>query len=1198
MANIHLKYLLKLSALIATVCLLGVVLLVTLLPTVCGSPVIQDSLKQILSRSLGRQVTWSALSVGWRNGVDVSGLKLGAGSAPLLSSEVGHLELIPSLGRDAGGRFGVGLALRARDIRAEMAPGPPPPPLPLVRDPLTRLAETLRSIQAFDLHLPVDIRMTVDLEPVTLRYRTAEPDREVRFNHFSFHLAMPSLVASPVTASLTGMVVVNGRPGELVECRAKVSNLVSGTERVSFTGAELAVTSLAPGTSLTLSGSMGRPEGFVAHGAFNLPLLQGVLAPFLSAHSPKMGGELAVTLHGKVDAQRNLQASLLIDGKALLVTGYRPHSEPIGPLNGTLQQRFTIKQGSQHVDFPDGRLQLPGVLDVPWHAFVDHPAAPGRALEVMVGPATLDIGSVATLLEPLFPPTLPVTDVTGLLSLRSLQLRLAGTENKGELTVKDLAVKLPRLEFKTAAGVSRVEDLFVALESGTFPLSAALPVGGGAELRWRVTQALLAGKEPLTLQGAGGTMSVNATDVNVKSTSPRHVAATVAVTQKFDLDRGSVGRASSVRTLHEQVRLTLHATPRGELLVAIPEFLLTAASLQVNTPGKKTVSVPVSAAFSALGVTFSAVPGVPPTVERVTADVWGGDAVRFTGEGSRTARSPDAVASHGIIHADLKRLLPLIAPFVPVGVGGEGNVTAEWSLAAPLTKTSPVSGNNPLQKVRNLLSQFEAVACGFTLDAVSAVIPTATGEIKVSGLHTTSPVRFVASSQDERLTFGGTIGFDELQSRARTGGKFDAQHGMVHLAGQLQSWKELNIREEILLEPFAVRQEGELNVSRIDSLFDEQEPFATATLARRLDAILFTTFDGTFSPLLTPVLPGLDLAGHASGNIRIDVNGGRDVAFGGAVKAEDFGARLANGTLVEGIHADVVVNRLYELVQRVQKDNRVPLSASLVRPPPVSSAVAGAADLRGRIRSDLRGDVSGSRSFTIRRVSTKVAGAPLELTSLEGDLLFSREKSGLGFFQADLLGGTIVAHGVVDLVPEMPVISASGSFSHLDLSRMQGKPRGKMVTPDEAEISGDVTLTAPVTPEQRDLFEQLTLGVTIRTIGTQTLEQLFYALDPSESNEQMVAQLKLLRMGSLKGLRAIAADGAFSLEGEAQIKGVTVQLPKVERLRISELAHRQETAANRTSIMALRSFLDVVRADTLVIGQRGDIVLKRRNYAQ
>jgi hypothetical protein len=343
-------------------------------------------------------------------------------------------------------------------------------------------------------------------------------------------------------------------------------------------------------------------------------------------------------------------------------------------------------------------------------------------------------------------------------------------------------------------------------------------------------------------------------------------------------------------------------------------------------------------------------------------------------------------------------------------------------------------------------------------------------------------------------------------------------------------------------------------------------------------------------------MPGFDLAGTVSSAVRVDLSAGRELALRCSLKTRDFGAQLANGTKIEGLRSDIAINRVYSLATASQGDRWMPLSAALVRPAAVAAANPGAAEIVGRIHDDLRGDVSGVRSFSIRRVTAKASGVPLVLTSLEGDLLFSQEKTGLSFFQADLLGGTILARSVIDLKPEVPVIAAASSFSNLDVTYLLPKDIKKRQADQDAEITGEMSLIAPLTPEQWELFEQLRLALNIRKIGSNTLERALFSLDPYERNEQLVAQRKMLRLGGLKGLRASAVDGAFSMEGEARIKGIAVDLPKVERLRISELPMRQELSKNRASIMSLRGLLDLVRADTLVVGPKGEITLKRRNY--
>jgi len=522
-------------------------------------------------------------------------------------------------------------------------------------------------------------------------------------------------------------------------------------------------------------------------------------------------------------------------------------------------------------------------------------------------------------------------------------------------------------------------------------------------------------------------------------------------------------------------------------------------------------------------------------------------------------------------------------------------LTALWNLAGPLPEKAFVAEKHPLRRARAGLALFDKFDLSVKLDNVSATLPSAKGAIRVTGLRTKPDLQVVSTKNGDSVSFKGGVQFSGVSGLPGAAGKLPAQHGSFALNGELSGWRELRLNELLRIDPLAVSHEAELNVSRIDALLDEKEPFSTATLIKRLDATLFADVDGAFSRELKQLLPGFDLAGNVSGAVRVDLSAGRELALRSSLKTKDFGVQLANGTKVEGLRSDIAINRTYALAPS-RGESWMPLSTSLVRPEGVATANPGAAGIVGRIHDDLRGDLRGVRSFSIRRVTTKASGTPLELTALEGDLLFTPESSGLTFFQADLLGGTLLARGVFDLRPEVPAIAASSSFSNLDITRLLPKETRDLEAGEDAEITGEVSLSAPLTAEQRELFEQLRLALTLRKIGANTIERALFSLDPYERNEQLVAQRKMLRHGVLKGLRANAVDGAFSMEGEVLIKGVAVDLPKVERVRISELPLRQELLKNRKGIMALRGFLDLLRADTLVVGPKGELLLKRRMY--
>ncbi|MGB9081765.1 MAG: hypothetical protein WCD00_10740, partial [Desulfuromonadaceae bacterium] len=1152
------------------------------LPSIVSSQAVQSRVQSLLSSSMKRQVTWSDLVMTWRGGLTLSALRLGDGPAPLLKAAIDQIAIVPGFGRGADGRFGIDLAVRVRNVRVECAPGPPKPPLPR-KDPLTLLAESIQKVQGLDFPLPVDLRVAIEVAPLQFAYRVPAPGKQLELKDFSFRFAMPSLAAKPVTAEMAGRLSVDRHDLGKVQLHAKVSDLVTKAHRIHLASALFAVDASAPGTSITLTGGLSRADGFAARWKLDLPGVLTVAGPFIPPTVPKLTGGVDILLRAKTDAQRDLHATLTIDCAGVAASGGSLKAKRVGPLDLKLGQRVVTDHTRQRVDFPEGKLSIPGLIDAAWGASVLRPSVPDRALDVAFGPVKLDLARALSLVGPFLPPDTPVRDLAGDLSLRSLKLHLKGPKNKGDLSLAGFGIKIPHVKLTLKGGGLAAEDVELLLGKMDCPLTANLPTAVTADLLWNIRSFVMAGAKPLSLQGGRGTVVVALTDLNLKSTSPRKVAASAAVTQTIDLDRASLGTQLVVVKAHEQLRLLARAAENGELEASVPECAVSVASLQSIQSGKKTVPVPLAASLIATGLRLPAAKGAKPTLQHAAAKISAGDFLQMSAEAALSGVSPRRAATKGSARLDLRRAMLFAAPFLPAGLKADGVATAAWNLDAPLPDKVPAADKHPLRRARAALTLFDTLDLGLKLDTISATVPSAKGAITVSGLRSGPDLRVVSTKNGESVRLEGGVLFSALSGLPGAAGKFPVQHGSFAFNGALSGWREFRLNEELRIDPLAFSHEAELNVSRIDALLEEKLPFSTATLIKRLDATLFANVEGAFSRELKQLLPGFDLAGSISSGVRVDLNAGRELALRCSLKTKDFGVQLANGTLVEGMRSDILINRTYALAAS-PGESWTPLSTALVRPAAVVSANPGAAEIVGRIHDDLRGDLQGARSFSIRRLTTKASGMPLVITALEGDLLFTQEKVGLSFFQADLLGGTILARALFDLRPEVPSIATASSFSNLDITHLLPKEAGKRGGDQDAEITGEMSLSAPLTAEQRELFEQLRLALNIRKIGANTIERALFSLDPYERNEQLVAQRKMLRLGTLKGLRATAVDGAFSMEGEARIKGVSVDLPKVERLRISELPLRQELTRSRGGITALRGVLDLVRADTLAVG--------------
>ncbi|MDD2897705.1 MAG: hypothetical protein PHI31_03215 [Desulfuromonadaceae bacterium] len=1195
--TIPLKSILKITAAALGGVLLLLLVSLAFLPAVVNSSFSQEVIRKALSAAMKRHVSWSAFNMTWADGLSISHLKLGVGSAPLLSSGIDTLVIAPSVGRGTDGRFGVDLIIKIHNARAELAPGPQKSPPPPTKDPLTMLAESIQRIQGLDFPLPVDIRVLIEAAPLQITYRTPAPGKALLLQDFSIRVSMPSLASKPVTAVLSGRVLMDGHEMGTIGLQARMSDLVTKAQRIHLASANFAVDATAPGTSLSLSGGLSQPDGFSARWKLALTEVTAVAYPLLPSATPKVGGTVELLLRAKTDTNRDLHSTVTVTGAGLTAGGGSLKTGRIGPLDIKLQQNIATDHVRQRVNFSNGILAVPGLIDAAWNAAVDRPTLSDRTLELQLGPVRLDLARTVLLATPFLPPDTPVKNLTGEASLRSLHLKLVGPANSGTAAVAGFAVNLPHFRMAQKKGEFSAENVQLLLEKLECPLAAKQPVSLSADLLWSVKRALLTGTNPFLLRDARGMLGVAVTDLNMKSVSPRKVAASIQLTQSIDLGFASTENGFVMENAHEQLLLHARANDRGDIEASLPEFMVKAASLQATQAGKKLAPLPLSVTLTADGLRIPADTAVKPTLLNAAAHVSAGDVLQLAAQASLSGSSPQRAISSGRVTLDLQRAAAFAAPFVPPGMKASGSASAFWDLAAPLPEKSPAAELHPLRSAKARLSQLDKLEIGLKLEGVSVAIPSSKGGIRVTGMRTKPDLHIVTTKRGESVRLEGGAVISEISGLPGAAGKLPSQHGSFSFNGELSGWRELHLGEEVRIEPLALSHEAELNVSRIDALFEEKQPFSAATLLKRLDANLFATIDAAFPRELKQLLPGLFVAGDMSSSARVDLTAGRELALRYALKSKSFDVQVANGTKVEGLRSDFSIQRAYALTAS-QGEMWMPLSAALVRPVAVTHVNSGAAEIVGRIHDDLRGDVRGTRSFSIRRLTTQASGVPLVISAIEGDLLFGQEKTGVSFFQADLLGGTILARAVFDLQPDIPGIVAASSFSNLDVTRLLPKDARARGVNEDAEITGELSVSAPLTAEQRELFEQLRCALNIRKIGANTIERALFSLDPYERNEQLVAQRKMLKMGSLKGLRATAVDGAFSMEGEARIKGVSVELPKVDRLRISELPLQQVVAKNRGTIMALRGILDLVRADTLVIGTKGELTLKRRNYAQ
>lgn len=1189
-STIRVRRVLIVGSVLALTGLLLSVLLVVFLPTLISTSPAQSLLRLGISKTLKRPVSWDDLSASWSRGIAVSGLTLGEGPPPLLHAALKELKIVPALSREKNsGRWRVSLDVKLARLDADLAPAPQKPPEKLA-DPLTRIAEGVRKFHTMEWPLPVEVRCMIDAAPMTLRYVDPATRRELLMNNFAFGLAAPSLSTLPVTASLTGEVATDGGKAQPIRLKLRVADLVTAAHRIKPSTALFGVQAALPGADFDVKGGVSRPEGLKARLHLSLAEVMKLAAPFAKKPLPELRGAMTVALDGETDPAGDLRLALGLDGERLSVTRFPAKRGALAPMDLRVRQKLKSDHKRQQVTFSEGSLSSPGLVTASWRAVVDRPTEKSRAVSAELSGVRLELSRAAALAAPFLSKRLPFKEVTGSATLARLTARIKGPENDGEVAVSGLTVALPRLSLQLPAGAVQGEGVAVSLDRAVLPLKRMMPVRGTAELSLAAATLEAAGKKPLCAQGVRGRLALNLSGIDLKG--KRAVADAV---QSLGIEHLTVGEDLSLEKVREEVSLKGRVLSGGTVDATLPLLSLEAASLRARQ-GERVVTLrPFAARLAAEGVHLPAKGKGSPTVAQADFTLAASDALTITAQGALTGAGRQLAATKGEARVDLRRIMPVAAPFLPAGFDTAGLASAAWDLSLPLPLAKATPEKNPLRKAKGGVALLERGELTVKLNDMDLRLPAAQGGYRIKGLSTAPQLRLSVPRADLPMTIDGGVRFAALEGLPGTAATLPLKAGALKLQGELSGWKELRLTEELTVASLGLSQVAELTVGRLDALMDERElKLDTATLLRRLDATMFAHMEGNFPPEAKQVIAGWRLNGNVAAGARVDLTAAKELKVRGYGKCRDLGVADGKGVGADGIRADLVLDRTYALAQG-RGEAWEPLSSALVRPAPVVPFTVANSDLANRIYQDLRGESGGPRKIGVRSASFRSGTLPLAASAIEADLLLEPESLGLSFFQAEFAGGTVRARGMIDLTGATPVLSTYCNFSRLD-PVLLFPAAGALRPGGEGEMTGELSLSAPLATEKRTLLEGMRMNLNLRRFSSRVLDRALFAVDPYQRNEKIVAQRKALRMADLKGLRVSAVDGALDCEGELAVKGMDVAIPRIDRLRLSELPIDNELKSLIQAIRSSQVLLDLVRSDTLVVDEKGKLSLKRRKH--
>jgi hypothetical protein len=191
----------------------------------------------------------------------------------------------------------------------------------------------------------------------------------------------------------------------------------------------------------------------------------------------------------------------------------------------------------------------------------------------------------------------------------------------------------------------------------------------------------------------------------------------------------------------------------------------------------------------------------------------------------------------------------------------------------------------------------------------------------------------------------------------------------------------------------------------------------------------------------------------------------------------------------------------------------------------------------------------------------------------------------LKYFQADLLGGSIIGALRIFKKDKQFFIKSDLAFTGLDLKKIAVKGEIRS-DPADYSIGGQLAMSFPLSTALRPQMEQLQLELQFSHIGPRALGRMLYLMDPYETNQTIVSQRRILRNGTPRWIEIQVKDGILSLDGEVAMKGINFKIPHLERLNIIDIVARDKFNKNIAFIKPIIDILELATQPSIILRQK------------
>ena len=1198
-----------------------ILLLVALLlvPSIVSTQWSKAQLEDQASQMIHRPVRIGALHWTWNRGISLKGLEIADdphfSHKPIASIDRILIDVnIPQLAhgklafnleveglhchliRDKNGQTNFGLLLSSLT--------PPKEPLPI------SAPEDRRPTPSFTL--PLDLNGRVSMDKISIDIEDRAQEHLLSIHDASLLLDIPSLTEKPIQLQIHMEQEMDGKPLPPLRLGVRIEGLIDSGRGLNLKGASVNIDGSLPGFRVQAAGSLG-DMGLKGRMQLDLASLLLAIRPFLPPSLPYASGKLEMEMTASLDTENAIDFDVKLTGMDLTASGGPLRENRVGPVNLKLLHQGSLNARSGILHIRKGEIQIQENSRLSWSGTIKGLNEPQRQTDLLIGPVSLDLDELLSLSKAFVPGgfTLDAENkkVGSRPGLRLREIRISGSVPSGPTRVELQGFDLTIPYIKTAApgGAIIARDMTLGIEKGEILLRSFFPAETSLTANLNLGDLRLSGKNEFEIKQLSiPRLLFAATDVALNERALFGITASIDLDESLTLGTLNAPSKTTLRQLQHSMRAQFVMPPSPTLTAHVKRITLSTPSLSLKPPSHNPITTSLEMEGEVKGLNIHRLKPFQFDLQRLRARLSAGDFLQVDIKALTRHSGLKRLDTSGQIALDLKKLTAMLpTPMKPKGAF-KGKVEVDWNFRGRRPDNREIRHLTnkaiPLPERMRDMGFIENLEITAKLKDLGVALPLKPGSFfKAAKINSTFPLKLDLKNGLSRASLEGKIVFGKIDELPLPLKLLKPLQATISFSGVLEDLRDLQLSETMQIEPLGIRQSLNISLTRIDRLLGKGDKLGLPLLLEKLEGSLVTAVQADLGPALSQYTRGIFLEGPLKAGIEIRLDGERQLSARPYLKSEGLNISMKNRLNINDLKANINLEKQFKILVPVKKGSPAraatsPLSVQVLQP----QGSAGSLSPEGirnrmdrRLMEDLRGRIAKRPSLSFDSAHIETGTFWLDISNYEMEFRLARSLPSIDYFQFDLMGGTTVGAVSISQDRDLFILHMESSFSGLDADRLspflllpgpkKNSSQKSENLPGDTELSGELSLRLPVSEDPDQVLNNLSATLRLTHIGSRTLERFLYAMDPYESNETISRQRNILRQGTPRWIDLEIRHGNLSLTGEVEVKGVSVQLPSIERLNVTALPLHRKLQKHLSSLGPVVNALKALSADAIII---------------